>query len=406
VRPALLFLAQRLPYPPHRGDKIRALQIIQHFSRDYDVHVGTLIDDMADRAHIEALRAHCASLYVAEVQKPGAYLKALPAYLAGAPISFAVFQNTGLQAWVNETCAKYNPEIGIMFSSNVADYALRALKRPKILIADFADVDSVKWRDFEKSATPPKSWIYGLEARRVSKREKEIATMVNAVTFVTPDETALFAKLYPEVVAKALTVGMGVDIDFFDPSLSFDPLTPDTSKNIQWATFTGTMDYWPNEQAAIWFVENILDPVRARGVDLHLSIVGTRPTKAVQALAKHPAVIVTGRVADVRPYFARGDIVVSPMQIARGIQTKVLEAMAMGKPIILTPGALTGIDATPDIHARVASTKTEWIAACVALLQNKAERDRMGAAARTCVVEKYSVAAQLSGFNHIIDMHR
>ncbi len=398
MRPALLFLAQRLPYPPHRGDKIRALQMIKHFAQTHDVHVGTLIDDMADRAHIAGLRAHCASLYVAEVHKPGAFIRAIPAWLGGAPLSFAVFRNAGLQAWVDDICTRLRPQVAVAFSSNVGDYVLRAAHRPATLIADFVDVDSEKWRNFRDSAAPPKSWIYAIEASRVAAREVAIAEAATAVTFVTPEETALFTGLYPQFGRKSMAVHNGVDLAYFDPDGAYPVLAPAGPL----ATFTGTMDYWPNEQAAQWFVEQVLLPLRARGHPLNFAIVGARPPKSVLALAKIPGVIVTGSVPDVRPYLAQASLVVTPMQIARGVQNKVLEGMAMAKPVVVSPGALTGIDAVPGIHVVRATTPDEWIAACAALLDSASERQRLGAAARARVIEKFSWAAQLAGFDQIV----
>jgi polysaccharide biosynthesis protein PslH len=334
------------------------------------------------------------------VHKPLCFIKAIPAYLRGTPLSFAIFENAGLQAWVDATCAKFKPDIAVAFSSNVGDYVLRipASHRPKIMIADFADVDSEKWRNFRDSARPPKSWIYAAEAKRVAQREIAITNAANAVTFVTPQETALFMGLYPDLENKAFSIGNGVDLDYFDPALSFPKPAPDKPL----ATFTGTMDYWPNEQAAIWFVDNILGAVRDAGIDLQFAIVGARPTKAVQALENNPNVIVTGSVADVRPYLAQAEIVVTPMQIARGIQNKVLEGMAMGKPVIVSPGALTGIDALPGTHVVRAETPPEWIAACVDLLTHPQKRTDIGAHARARVIETYSWDAQLAGFDEII----
>lgn len=399
TRPALLFLAQRLPYPPHRGDKIRALQIIKHFGRDYDVHVGTLIDDMADRENVDGLRPYCTSLHVEEIKKPGAFVTALPACLSGSPISFAVFQKAGLQRWVNDTCRQHKPEVAVVCSSNVADYVLKCPDKPATVIIDFADVDSEKWRNYRDSASPPKSWIYALEAKRVALAEDRITQQSSYVSFVTHEETAMFQALHPRHAAKAITVGSGVDTAYYDPALAYPRLVPDKPTFV----FTGTMDYWPNEQAVEWFVQNVLKPLQAESVDAQFVIVGSRPGKTVQSLAGERGVIITGRVPDVMPYLAHADAVVCPMQIARGIQNKVLEGMAMGKPVIASLGALTGIEAIPGQHLLQADTPAEWIGTCLQLLADKNRCAELGSAARARILEEFSWTARLGMFNKLIE---
>jgi polysaccharide biosynthesis protein PslH len=310
-----------------------------------------------------------------------------------------VFQKSGLQRWVNETCRLHKPKVAVICSSNVADYVLNCPDKPQTVIVDFADVDSEKWRNYRDSATPPKSWIYAIEASRVAAAEDRITRNSSYVSFVTHDETAMFQKLHPAHAAKAVAIGSGVDTAYYDPALTYPRLVPEKPTFV----FTGTMDYWPNEQAVEWFVHKVLRPLHTRGIDAQFIIVGSRPGKTVQALSGERGVIITGRVPDVMPYLAHADAVVCPMQIARGIQNKVLEGMAMGRPVIASLGALTGIEATPGKHLLQADTPAEWIETCVQLLGDPQRSAAIGAAARARILEEFSWTARLGTFNKLID---
>ena len=215
------------------------------------------------------------------------------------------------------------------------------------MIVDFVDVDSDKWRQYANSKKGLGAWIYKRESKYLFTYEKKIAEQAKASFFVSEQEAALFKNLAPEVTKKITHINNGVDTDYFSPELTFSTPYPANEDII---VFTGAMDYWANVDAVKWFAENVFPHIKKNHPTLKFYIVGSRPAKEVEAFANN-AVVVTGAVEDVRPYLAHAKLALAPLRIARGIQNKVLEAMAMGKCVIATSAAMEGIpyDETLDV---------------------------------------------------------
>ena len=191
----------------------------------------------------------------------------------------------------------------------------------------------------------------------------------------------------------------GIDLHFYDPQAEFPRLAGSYSPLV---LFTGQMDYRPNVDAVTSFVEDCLPLALEQHPDLCFAIVGRNPSPAVLRLADRPGVIVTGAVPDVRTWLAAADLVVAPLRIARGIQNKVLEAMAMGCPVIATPGAYEGIDAQPGRDLLVAETPEQQVAAIHDLLSDPAGARAMGLAARERMESRYRWAARLEPLTEIL----
>ncbi len=399
--PDLLFLTQRIPYPPIKGEKIRPLQILKYFAAKYTIHLGCLIDDPADWEHVGVVKAMCADAYFAGLNRSLAMLTCQKGWLTGEPLSFTFFHNRGLAAWIDQVLTQIKPEVVFVCSSNMAQYVIAHPHRPKCRIIDFADADSEKWREYAEKGTGIMKFVHAREARLVLAQDRASARWADANTFVSEPEAALFRGLAPESKTKTQAVVSGVDSVYFSPSHSFDPLFDPA---ISAFVFTGTMDYPPNIDAACWFARDILPIIRAQIGNAQFYVVGTNPAQEVQRLAQLDGVHVTGRVADVRPYVAHATASVAPLRIARGIQNKVLEAMAMGKPVITTPQALEGIDAAQAGRDVLVANSAGQIAdlACK-LATNRIDGAPIGAAARKCVVEHYSWAARLAKFNTLIE---
>ncbi len=397
-RPPLLMLVQRLPYPPNKGEKIRHYNILKHLAESHDIYLGTLIDDPLDWENVKGLQSLVKEIKVVGIQKSAAYLGMGARWLGGMPLSFGFFQNAALQTWVNDIIKRVRPEIAVLCSSNTAPYLMRTGYRPKCVIADFTDVDSQKWEDYVPTKRGPMRWVYAEEARRVRRAEIQIASASDAVTFVSAEETALFKTVCPTVADKAHAVSNGVDIEYFNPAFKAPSPLPHGPNFV----FTGTMDYWPNVNAVVWFAEHVWPSVHAALPGAHFAIAGGKPNAEVQKLSTLPGIIVTGRIPDVRPYMAAATAIVAPLQIARGIQNKVLEGMAMGKPVICSPGALTGIAAIPSTHIWQADSPATWQDACTALATQKDISDALGKAARQFVVDHFSWSSVLKPLDDLI----
>lgn len=395
----LLFLSHRIPYPPNKGDKLRSFNLLKQLSRNYRVHVGAFIDDQDDWRHAEAVRAMAGGeCYFARLRPWSAKLRSLPALLGSAPLSLPYYRDAALRRWVDRLLAGTAVSQAIVFSGAMAQYidgpAYRRLRR----IVDFVDVDSDKWQQYARSQTWPMSWIYRREARTLLSYERRIAAAVEASVFVSNSEAELFRKLAPEAAARVWDIHNGVDTVYFDPALEHpSPYSP-AEKAI---VFTGAMDYWANVDAVTWFAREIFPAVRERVAAAQFYIVGARATGDVQQLARLPGVQVTGAVKDIRPYLAHARVAVAPLRIARGVQNKVLEAMAMAKPVIVTPQALDGILCRADEEVILVEDAATFVDKVCAILAT----DGAGSAevARRRVIKDYSWESNLLRFQSLLE---
>ena len=392
--PDLLFLTQRIPYPPIKGEKIRPLQILRHLRQSYDVHLGCLVDDPRDQEHVPTVRALCTDAYFATLDRRWAKLTCLRGLLTGEPLSVTFYRDRGLADWTARVLREVRPEVIFVCSSNMAPYVLDLRDRQSVCLVDLADVDSEKWRAYADTGRPPMRWVHAREWRRTAELEGRIARECDWSTFVSAEEAALFTRLHPAAADRIRAVSSGVDAAYFDPALAGEAPYPTDRLNF---VFTGTMDYPPNMDAVAWFAGTILPLIRQASPGAAFHIVGSSPALQVQALASD-CVRVTGRVPDVRPYVAHATACVAPMRIARGIQNKVLEAMAMARPVVVTPDALEGIGARPGEEVLLAETAEAFAAACL----DAPGRAAVGAAARQRVLRDYIWAERLRGFDALL----
>ena len=333
----LLFLAHRIPYPPNKGDKIRSYHFLKYLTDAYTVHLGTFVDDSNDWQYTDKLDAICAETCYLGLNPLQAKIKSLQGLLTGEALSLPYYKNQAMQNWVDSTIKTHSIKKVLIFSSVMAQFIKKT--HDVEMIVDFVDVDSDKWRQYARSKKGLGAWIYQRESRYLFNFEKKIAEQAKASFFVSEQEAALFKSLAPKASEKMTHINNGVDTDYFSPEQMF--ATP-YSSNEDVIVFTGAMDYWANVDAVKWFAEDIFSRITKNYPALKFYIVGSRPTKVVEALA-NKTIVVTGAVDDVRPYLAHAKLVVAPLRIARGIQNKVLEAMAMGKYVIATSAAMEGI---------------------------------------------------------------
>lgn len=390
-QPELLFLSHRIPYPPDKGDKIRSWNILKGLAERYRVHLGCFIDDEEDLKYVDHLRGVCDSCHFARLNPLIARLRSTTALLNGDPLSLSYYRNAGLQGWVDDLINERALESVFVFSGAVAQFVPASLSEKVRRIVDFVDVDSDKWRQYAENKSWPASWIYGREGRKLLEFERRIAAQSDAGLFVSPAEAAFFRTLAPESSDKISHINNGVDFEFFDPAQTFE--NPFAAAECP-LVFTGAMDYWPNADAVIWFTEEILPRLREKRKDIHFYIVGSKPGSEVKALARHDGVTVTGRVEDVRPYLAYGAAVVAPLRISRGVQNKVLEGMAMAKPVVATSQALEGIDAVAGEEVLKADDPDEFTGKILSLLDSDKD-SLLGKRARARVMRDYAWSANI-----------
>lgn len=395
----LLYLVHRIPYPPNKGDKIRSYHLLRYLGERYHVHLGTFIDDPNDWQYVDAVKALCASTHFAALDPKIARFKSLRGFLSGQALSLAYYRDAGMQSWVASTRANHPISRVLVFSSAMAQFAMPVPAARRVI--DFVDVDSDKWRQYAESKPFPMNAVYARESRELLRYEREVAAAFDASLFVSPAEAELFRKLAPEAAHKTGSFSNGVDPDYFSPERDYASPYDHKTKII---VFAGAMDYWPNVDAVEWFAREIFPSVRQDHPDACFYIVGSRPTPQVQALGKLGGVVVTGSVPDIRPYVAHAQVSVAPLRIARGIQNKVLEAMAMGKTAVVSPEALEGIDAMPGTHLLLARGAEEFGATVRDALSRPPRQ--MGAAARALVMAEYSWESHLAEVQDLLESTR
>ena len=393
----LLFLVHRLPYPPNKGDKVRSHHLLKFLAQRHRVFVGTFVDDEVDASHIGAVEAMCAGLCAVRLHSRRAKTVGLFTGLVdGGPLTFAYYRSAELRRWIDRLSMREQIDAVVVFSSTMAQYVLA---RELPMLVDFVDVDSAKWSDFAAAHRWPMSWIYRREARKLLDAERRIAAAATRSFFVTDAEAALFRRLSGSAAPTVETLGNGVDADYFCADVTrASPFDADRIPIV----FSGAMDYFPNVDAVTWFVRDVLPALLKSWPKLQFHIVGRAPSAAVQALAG-PAVHVTGSVADVRPYLQHAAVVVAPLRVVRGVQNKILEAMAMGRPVVASAACMSTIDVTPGQDIVAARSAAEFVGEIGALLGDDARAMRIGTAASRRVRDVYRWADRLEPLNRHID---
>jgi sugar transferase (PEP-CTERM/EpsH1 system associated) len=286
-----------------------------------------------------------------------------------------------LERWAIET--RYDAVLA--YCSSMGQYLGVGRIRESACVMDLVDVDSQKWFDYAARSHISMRWLYRLEGRRVRGLEATLVRRAQAVTVVSTAEARLLRQLYPH--APVHVVSNGVDTEHFGQAADGVPSEDQSTDNCTGmeCIFVGALDYLPNVDGITWFAREVWPGVLAAFPQARLIIVGRRPAASVRRLARHAGIEVIGEVPDVRPYVRRATLVVVPLRIARGIQNKVLEAMAAGKPVIASPQALEGLLVTPSEHVCRAATPAQWTSRILTLLSDDSERRRLAAAGQAFV---------------------
>jgi sugar transferase (PEP-CTERM/EpsH1 system associated) len=387
----VLYLAHRIPYPPDKGDKIRSWRTLEHLARRFDVDLAAFVDDPADFQHQEHLDRICATAALVPLDRRAATIRSALGLLTGEPLTFPFYRDARMTRAVAVARAR-GLAAEIAFSSSMAPY-LENGAAP--FLVDLCDADSAKWAEYAKRKGWPMSAVYAREGRLLERAETAIINRADAAFAITEEEADLLGSR--DGVAKPVHwFANGVDTDYFAPGVA-----PETARVD--AVFVGAMDYWANVDAVAWFAAEIWPGIRQAVPEATFFIVGSKPDPAVRALDGRDGIRVTGRVADVRPLVAAAKIAVAPMRIARGIQNKVLEAMAMAKAVIATPAALEGVDATIGTEAVACASAAAFAQECVRLIEDAAAAARIGRAARARILSDYQWPAQLKRLDEVLD---
>lgn len=397
----LIFISQRLPYPPNKGEKIRSWNFLRRLADHYAVHLATFVDDPADWDHVSVVQQLCETTLILPLKPAYRRLRSLRALATDDPLTIPYFYDRRMERWLDHVGNNYRPTKLYAFSSGIAGYAMSRRWSRTRRILDMVDIDSDKWRQFADRQSGIARWLYGREARTLLAFERKTSEIYDATLLVSEAEAELFRSLSPETATKVHALRQGVDLQYFDPRCECaNPYPP----NVEPIVFTGTMNYWPNVDAVSWFAAEILPELAQRRPQTVFYIVGANPNKEVTALGDKPGITVAGRVPDIRPFIKHAKLVVAPLRIARGVQTKVLEGMAMAKTTVVSPMALEGIEAEAGKHLLLAEEPQDFVREIIAAL-DVPEQD-VGAQARAFVEARYSWDASYAKLREFLEESR
>jgi len=396
----VLFLAHRIPFPPNKGDKIRAFNILKYLTKRHEVSLACLVDDEKDLQFLPEIGQHVKHLVFDRIRPQAKKVLALRGLLQSRAMTVGYFHTASLQRQIDDVIEAMNLDAFVCSSSPMAEYLFRSRHadtkiRAATKVMDLIDVDSCKWRQYSEESSAWISWIYRYEGEHLAEYEKHIARTFDHVLVVSEQEKKAFPGGGDTPNLEAMS--NGVDLEFFNPDAFGIP-----ARIRPTLVFTGAMDYRPNIEGIRWFVESVFPKIRTAVPDVELLIVGSKPTQEVMRLGQLQGVAVTGFVADVREYLARASVCVVPLRIARGIQNKVLEAMAMGKAVVCTPQAQEGIRTTSGKELLVARSEDDFAAATIGLLMDQGKAHRLGLAARRCVEKEYTWEDNLQLLDRIV----
>ncbi len=382
----LLFLAHRLPFPPDKGDKIRSFHLLRCLARRHTVDVAALADRREDlaRERTDRVAAICRRLAIAWRPRLRARAAALAAPFSGEPASLPFFRAPALAAEVGRWMREERYDAAWVHSAPMAQYvpAVEGMTR----VADLCDVDSEKWRQYADDAPLPARWIYRREAATLRRYETRLAREWDAITVATEPEARLFRSFCAE--GRLDVVCNGVDVDRFAPA--------GRARDPRRVVFFGAMDYAPNVAGVLWMAREVWPAVRRALPDARFDVLGSRPTAAVRRLHGRDGVSIRGYVDDLPAALDGASLAVAPLHIARGIQNKVLEAMAAALPVVATTAAAEGVEAAPGRDLVVEDEAMPFAAAIVALLRDPALAAAIGASARAAVSRGHSWESQAS----------
>ncbi len=386
----ILFLAHRIPWPADRGDKIRSHNILRHLAAMAPVHVVSFADDDRDMGFVAEMEPIFASVF-AEIRSKPQWVAGAEALASGASVSVKSFASASIARHIEALLARGNISHIFCFSGQMAQYVPASFTGRFIM--DFVDVDSAKFESYAGHGNPIMRWINAREGRKLSAFEHDIAQRADASLFVSDAEAELFRQRSGITCGSVMMLGNGIDTVSYNPANEIPTIETKISGPI--IVFTGQMDYRPNIQAVTDFALNAMPEIHKQHPGAVFAIVGRNPPAPVHALAKKPGVIVTGAVDDVRSWLRAAAIVVAPLRIARGVQNKVLEAMAMAKPVVASACAARGIDAADGVHFRIAPDVNAEARIVSELLADPVSARKLGDNARRHVVSHYGWASQL-----------
>ena len=386
----ILYVCHRFPFPPARGGKIRPFNMIKHLSQRHEVVVASLVRSQKEAEEGKGLASFCRDFIMSHVTAPAAWTRMIARLPTWSPSSMGYFHSPELGRQIHERLQRERFDLVFVHCSSVAPYVSRITTAPKIL--DFGDMDSQKWLEYRQFKPFPLSLGYWLEGCKMEVAEKALARCFDLCTCTTRAELETLRQF--EVPVETDWFPNGVDAEYFCPTdVPYDP---------ELIAFVGRMDYFPNQQAMLFFANEVLPRVQSKRPAAKLVIIGAEPSAEIRRLGQRPGITVTGTVPDVRDHVRRAAVSVAPLLIARGTQNKIIECMAMGVPVVTSPEASGGVDALPGEHLLVAHSPQEYAEKLLTVMSEPATRHRLAMSGRARVEDHHNWENSMAKLDRII----
>jgi len=374
----ILCLTSRLPYPPNRGDRLRAFHFIEHLSQEHELSLASFIASESERDHLPALRSYCRDVRVLPMSPLRSALGVALNIWRTEPLQVLYYRLGAMQRMVDNMVATSNFQAIYVHLFRMAPYVTHYDQIYRI--ADLTDVISreidlsLPYRGLASRA------VYGIEKNRIARYERRIAQAFEESWLISQSDRLALARECPG--ANIRLVPNGVDLEQFHPT--GEQAVPHS------LIFVGHLRVLHNIDAATYLAQEVLPLVQREIGTCKLSIVGADPAPQIRRLAEEPAVTVTGFVPDLNEHLNRSAVFVAPLRFAAGIQNKVLEAMAAGRPVVTTSLINDGLGAEPGRQILVADDAQATARQITRLLADAALRKRIGSAGRQFVAQRYS----------------